>query len=178
MTPARRRAAPSTSVAWGRSSARGRLRWMRTPRSTWVDLLDAEVLGHVDEQRQLHAVVRGQAGLVEHGPGGGGLAGQGLAHAREVGEQEVDHRSGHELGDPPSRSSLPVQRALVEPLHEGDVGLSRRGLEEQGPEEAGHEVGVEVLDIGVEEDEELGIGLLEGHGHGLALARPRRCGPR
>ncbi len=32
----RRSAALKTSVAWGRSSLRGRLRWMRTPRSTWA----------------------------------------------------------------------------------------------------------------------------------------------
>ncbi len=32
----RSRAARSTSTAWGRSSCSGRLRWMRSPRSTWA----------------------------------------------------------------------------------------------------------------------------------------------
>ena len=32
----RSNAARSTSTAWGRSSCRGRLRWMRSPRSTWA----------------------------------------------------------------------------------------------------------------------------------------------
>ncbi len=36
MSRARDRAAARMSVAWGRSSARGRLRWTRIPRSTWA----------------------------------------------------------------------------------------------------------------------------------------------
>ena len=72
-------------------------------------LLDAELLGDVDEQGQLHAVAGGEAGLVEHGPGCGGLARQGLAHRRELGEQEVDDGSGHELGHPPPAPFSPCR---------------------------------------------------------------------
>ena len=72
-------------MAWGRSSARGRLRWMRTPEVDLGHALDAEALGHVDEQGQLDAVAGGEARLVEHGPGRGGLPGQGLADRRPAG---------------------------------------------------------------------------------------------
>ena len=51
----------------------------------------------------------------------GGLAGERLAHARELGEKQLEHRSSHQLCDAPAAGRLPVQRAGVEALHECDV---------------------------------------------------------
>ena len=133
------------------------------------DVVHAEAVGHVDQQTELDPVAGGEPGLVEHGAGGGGLARQGLAHARQMREEQVDDGPGHELGHPPPARRRAVQRALVEALHEHHVGPAVVEGHQERAEEAGHEVGREVLHVGVEEDEQLGVGLGQGHLHGLAL---------
>jgi len=136
-------------------------------------LLDAEALGHVDQECELHAVTGGQPRLVQHRPGRGGLPGEGLANRRQVGEQQVQGGAGHELGDAPTFVPLSVQGPLVEPLHQGHVRLPGSEVLEQGAQQAGDEMGAEVLHVGVEEDEELGVGLFQRHRHGLALSSPQ-----
>ena len=135
-------------------------------------LLDAEAVGHVDEQAQLHAVAGGEARLVEHGPGRGRLAGQGLAHPGQLREEQVDDGSGHELGHPARRP--PARRGGVARRSPSPGPRRLPGRVEERAEQPGHEVGAEVLDVGVEEDEELAVGLARGPRHGLALAPARR----
>ena len=89
------------SVAWGRSSASGRFRWTRTPRSTWAMVSTPKWDGHVDQEGELDRVAVGQArtsrrptgGRPSRRPAAGAIDGQRR-------EQEVDDRTGHELGHP------------------------------------------------------------------------------
>ena len=95
------------------------------------DRLHPEERGHVDQQGQLDGVAVGQPALLEHPPGGGGLAGQGLLDAGQVGEEQVDDGSGHELGDPAAPVGRAVEGPLVVPLDQG-----HRVVHQQGPEQA------------------------------------------
>ena len=143
-------AARSTSTAWGRSSWRGRLRWMRSPRSTWARRSGPEALGQVDQQPELDAVAAGEAELLEDPAVGGRLAGQGLAHPRELGEEQLEHRAGHQLGDPAATGGVTVQGPGVEALDQGDVVGGQ-----QRPEQPGDEGRGRVGDVGVEEGDEV-----------------------
>ena len=152
---------------------RGRLRWTRTPRSTWVTVSTPKRSATSTSNAELHAVPRCQPRLVEHGPWCGRFPREGLAHVREMREQEVDHRARHELGHAAPRTFLTVQGSVVEPLHQRHVRLPRGEVREQEwTQKTGDVVRREVLDVGIEEHEELRIGLVERHGHGLALSAP------
>ena len=161
---ARARAARRMSVAWGRSSDKGRLRCTRTPRSTWAMVPTPKTGGHVDQQGQLDGVAVGQPALLQHRPGRGRLAGQRLLDGGQVGEEQIDDRLGHQLGDPPAAVGGSVERAPIEPLDQGD-----RLVDQQRPEQSGHEVGPEVGHVGVDEDDEVAFGGLEAGAHGLPL---------
>ena len=89
-----------------------------------VDLGQAvgpELLRHVDQQAELDAVAAGEAQLLEDPAVGRRLAGQGLAHPGQLGEEELEHGTGHQLGDPAAAGGVAVQRPGVEALDEGDV---------------------------------------------------------
>ena len=152
------------SVAWGRSSTSGRLRWARVPEVDLGHGSGSVLRGHVDQERQLDGVTVGEAASLEDTPVSGGLAGQGLDDARKLWEEEVDQRPGHELGHAAATIGGTVERAPVVRLHEADPVVNQ-----QGPEEPGDEVGPEVGDVGVHEDEQVPGTGLEGCGHGLAL---------
>jgi hypothetical protein len=161
-----------TSVAWGRSSWRGRLRWIRTPRSTWARAPGPELLGHVDEQAELDAVAVGEPDLLEDPAMRRRLAGQRLAYLGELGEEQLEHRSGHQLGDAAPAGGIAVQRAGVEALHQRDV------VEEQErSEHAGDEGGRRVGHIRIEEDDQVAVGRRQRGRHGLPLAAVRFDAP-
>ena len=127
-----------------------------------VDLgqaLGPQALGHVDEQPQLDAVAPGEAELLEDPAVGRRLAGQRLAHPGELGEEQLEHGAGHQLGDPAAAGGLAVQGAGVEALDQGHVVGGQ-----QRPEQPGDECRGRVGHVGVEEDDE--------------VARRRRRGPR
>ena len=70
-----------------------------------VDLGQAvgpELLRHVDQQPELDPVAVGEAHLLEDPAVGRRLAGQGLAHPGQLGEEQLEHGAGHQLGDPPA----------------------------------------------------------------------------
>ena len=104
---ARASAARRMSVAWGRSSASGRLRCTRVPRSTWAMVATPNRAATSISSASLDRVAVGEAALLQHPPGGRRLAGQGLLDRGEVGEEQVDDRFGHQLGDPPPPSGAP-----------------------------------------------------------------------
>ena len=131
---ARSSAARSTSTAWGRSSCSGRLRWMRSPEVDLGQAVRPEALRHVDQQSELDAVAAGEAELLEDPAVRRRLAGQRLAHPGELGEEQLEHGPGHELGDPAAAGGLAVQRAGVEALDQRDVVGG-----EQRPEQPGDE---------------------------------------
>ncbi len=85
-----------------------------------------------------------------------------------MGEEQIDHRARHELGDPAAATGRAVERALVVPLDEDG-----RIVDQQGPEEAGDEVRAEVGDVRVEEDDHVPARRLECGSHRLALASGR-----
>ena len=60
----------------------------------------ADVGGHVDQQGDLDAVAVGEPDLLEHPPVGRRLPGQRLADLGELGEEQLEHRPGHQLGHP------------------------------------------------------------------------------
>ena len=85
----------------GRGSAAraGRLRWMRSPRSTWARRSAPSMLRHVDQQAELDAVAVGEADLLEDPAVRRRLAGQRLAHRRRARGTAARARAG-----PPARS--------------------------------------------------------------------------
>ena len=117
----RSRAARSTSTAWGRSSCSGRLRWMRSPRSTWARRSGPSCCGHVDQEAQLDPVAAGESQLLEDPAVGRRLAGQGLAYPEQLGEEELEHGTGHQLGDPSAPGGVAVQRPRVIALDQRDM---------------------------------------------------------
>ncbi len=139
-----------------------------------VDLgqaVHAEVLGQVDEQPELDAVAAGEAELLEDPAVGRRLAGQRLAHPRELGEEELEHGAGHELGDPPATRRIPVERAGVVALDQGHVVGG-----EQRAQQSGHEGGGRVGHVGIQERDDVPGGGGQRSGHRLALA-PGTAGP-
>ena len=69
------------------------------------------------------------------------------------GKQQRDQRAGDQLGHPAAlegarRRVAVEQRPLVEPLDQRDLRVGQ-----QRPEQAGHEVGVPVEQVGVHEDQ-------------------------
>ena len=143
-------AARRTSTAWGRSSCSGRLRWIRSPRSTWARRSAPELAGHVDQEPDLDPVPLGEADLLEHPAVRRRLARQRLAHPGQLGEEQLEHRTGHQLGDPSAAGGLAVQGAGVEALHQGHVVGG-----EQRAQQPGDEGGRGVRHIGVEEDHDV-----------------------
>ena len=133
-----------------------------------VDLGQAvgpQALGDVDQQAELDPVAGGEAELLEDPAVGRRLAGQGLAHPGELGEEQLEHRAGDQFGDPPAAGRVTVQRAGVEALHERHVLGG-----EQRPEQPGDEGRRRVGHVGIEEGHDVAGGGRERGGHGLALA--------
>ena len=81
------------------------------------------------------------------------------------GKEQVDDRPGHQLGDPASPGGGVVQGPVVEALDQ--LGGA---VEQEGAEQAGHEVGPEVGHVGVHEGDEVALAGFESDPHGLALA--------
>ena len=120
-------AARRTSTAWGRSSSRGRLRWMRVPRSTWaMDSTPEAARPRRPAARARPRSRRPKPTFSRTQRVGRRLAGQGLADPGQVGEEQLDERPGHELGDPPPAGGLAVAGAVVEALDQGDVVVRAR----------------------------------------------------
>ena len=94
---------------------------MRSPRSTWARRSAPSCCGHVDQQAELDAVAAGEAELLEDPAVRRRLAGQGLAHPGELGEEQLEHGPGHQLGDPAAAGGVAVQRPRVEALDQRDV---------------------------------------------------------
>ena len=163
-------AARSTSTAWGRSSCRGRLRWMRSPRSTCASASDAKIGGHVDQEAQLHPVAAGEAELLEDPAVGRRLAGQRLAHPGQLGEEQLEHRPGHQLGDPAAARGLTVEGTGVEALDQRDVLGGEQRAQESGDEGRGR-----VGHVHVEEHDDVARrrGQCGAHGLSLAATAPR-----
>ena len=139
-----------------------------------VDLrqaVGAEGLGDVDQQAELDAVATGEAELLEDPAVRRGLPGQRLAHPGQVGEEQFEHGSCHELGDPAASCRVTVQRSGVEALDEGDVVGGQQRAEQPGDEgrrRVGH--------IGVEEHDDVAGRGRQCGGHGLPLpARATRA---
>ena len=133
-----------------------------------VDLgqpVGSEMLGHVDQQAELHPVAAGEAELLEDPAVRRRLARQGLAHPGELREEQLEHGPGHELGDPSAPGGVAVQRPGVEALHECHVVGG-----EQRSEQAGHEGRRRVGHVRIEEGHDVTGGGGQGGGHGLALA--------
>ncbi len=133
-----------------------------------VDLGEAvgsELLGDVDQQPELDSVAGGETELLEDPAVRRRLARQGLAHPGELREEQLEHRTRHQLGDPPAARGVAVQRPGVEPLHEGHVVGG-----EQRSEQAGHEGRCRVGHVRIEEGDDVAGGGGQRRGHGLALA--------
>ena len=167
-------AAPSGDALEGRPQHVDRLGAQLVQRPVAVDALaqvdlgqavGSELLGHVDQQAELDPVAAGEAELLEDPAVRRRLAGQGLAHPGELREEQLEHGSGHQLGDPPAAGGVAVQRPGVEPLHQCHV-VGR----EQRSEQAGHEGRRRVGHVRIEEGDDVAGGGGQGGGHGLALA--------
>ena len=102
---------------------------------------------------KLDPVAAGEAQLLEDPAVRRRLAGQGLAHPGQFGEEQFEHGTGHQLGDPPAAGGVAVQRPGVEALDEGDVVGG-----EQRAEEPGHEGRGRVGHVGIEEGDDVAAG--------------------
>src|ERR1700722_1360712 len=80
-----------------------------------------DVRGHVDEEAELHPVAVGEPDLLEDATWRRGLPGQRLAHLGQLGEEQLNPRPGHQLGDAAPAGGITVERAGVEALHQGEV---------------------------------------------------------
>ena len=107
--------------ACGPSSASGRLRCTRWPRSHWTMAGGAEPVGYVDQQAQVDAVAADEGDGFEHVAAGGALAGERLGESRQMREKEGDQRSGHQFGHSAPFAGAAVEGAVVVALDEGDV---------------------------------------------------------
>ena len=117
---------------------------------------DSEEGGHVDQQGQLDGVPVGQTALLQHRARGGRLAGQGLLDGGQKGEEQIDDGLGHQFGDPPAAVGRSLERSAVEALDQGD-----RVVAQQRTEQPGHEMGLEVGHVGIDEDDEVALAVLE-----------------
>ena len=133
-----------------------------------VDLgerIRSEMLRHVDQKAELHPVAAGEAQLLEDPAVRRRLAGQRLAHPRELGEEQLEHGPGHQLGDPAAAGGVTVQRPRVEALDQRDmVGGQQRA------EEPGHEGRGRVGDVRVQEGDDVTRRGRQRRRHRLALA--------
>ena len=135
---------------------------------TEVDLGQAvrpELLRHVDQQPELDAVPVGESELLEDPAVRRGLAGQRLAHPGELGVEELEDGTRHQLGDPSAARRVAVQRPRVEALDEGHVVGG-----EQRPEQPGDEGGCRVGHVGIEVGDDVAARGRQRRCHGLALA--------
>ena len=101
----------------------------RMSRSTWPKPLSPKPLGKVDEVADLDRIAREERDLLEVLAPAGVLAGERLDVARQLGEEEVDQRPRHELGDAAAAALLEQpaldDRALVVGLDVADARLGR-----------------------------------------------------
>ena len=135
-SPARRSAVTRIAVACGPSSASGRLRCSRTPRSTCAIAREPEALDDVDEQPELDApplderhASRARRGARRTHPRAAARSAASCGNS-----VEISGRATSSVTRPPPLG-LAVERAPVEALHERDVGLG-----EERAEQPGHEV--------------------------------------
>ena len=119
------------------------------------DRLHAEEGGNVDQEGQFYGVAVGQAALLQHGARRGRLPGQGLLDGGQKREEQVDDAAWPSARSPVRRHRAPLERSPVEALDQGD-----RVVGQQRPEQSGHEVGLEVGDIRIDEDDEVALAAL------------------
>src|SRR5207237_2702533 len=105
-------------------------------------------LGNRKEQAQLDPIAGEERHAFQHLTPAGVLAGERLHHAGELRKEQVEQRSGGQLGDPASALGLnlraELQRAPVEALD-----ILHLGIAQQRPEQAVDELGVDVADVSV-----------------------------
>ena len=146
-------------------------RWARTPRSTWAIASSPRARWVSTRAASSTAYSCGTRQLLEEGAAHRPLPRQRLVQPGQLGEEQPDQRAGDQLGDPAAlerdRDAAVEHRALVEALDQLDARVG-----EQRAEQAGHEVGVPVDQVGVHEDDQLAGGDEERLPHRLALARP------
>ena len=137
-----------------------------------VDLPDRRqpgVLEDVDEQADLDGVAGEERQRLEQRPPAGVLPGQRLDDARQLGEEEVDERPCHQLGDAPAALRLQgvalADRPLVEALH-----VLELRLDEQRAEQAVDEARLDVADVGVDPGDDVPVEHVEALPERLALA--------
>ncbi len=129
----------------------------------------------VDEHRDLDAVAGRERERLEQLPPRGHLPGKRLSHACELGVEQLERGTRHQVVDAPSplglRSDVARDRAAVEGLDERHPGLA-----DERPEQAACEVRGEPLCVGIEEADELAAEHRQRSPHGIALAKHRPVG--
>jgi hypothetical protein len=126
----------------------------------------------VDEGGDLHAVAGRHRHPLEGDPPDRPLPGERLHDVRQLGEVEREDGSGHELGHAASRFDLVALRIEVGPVVDRLDQLDVRTRQERR-EQAGHEVRTPVDEVGVEEEEQVPGGDVQGLPQRLALALRR-----
>src|SRR5207302_9392792 len=118
------------------------------------DLVEPEAPEDVDEEADLDSVPGEKRQPLEDLPPPGVLAREGLDHAGELGEKEVEQRPRGEFGHPPAPRLGPAPPQLdgapVEPLDVADPGIAQ-----QRSDEAVDELGMDVPDVGVHPRDEV-----------------------
>ena len=165
--------APRSRSAWCRCA--------RRPRSTCAIASGPSSRRVSIEGGQLDGVPGRDREPLEQVAAYGPLAGQRMHQPAQLGPLQRDQRTGHQLGHPAALERRPPPRvvtlgALVEALHQGDAVVG-----EQRSEQAAHEVGVPVDQVGVHEHDQVAARDEQRLPHRLALAAggcPGRDGSR
>ncbi len=127
---------------------------------------DADGGEGVEQQADVDPVALDEGQGLHEGAPGCVLARQGLDHGGQGGVEEREGRAGQELSDPAPAGLAPRLGALVEALHELDVGLGQERAQQTGDERR-----VEVPQVGVAPHDEVAGAGQHGLPQGLALAR-------
>src|SRR6185437_11104976 len=125
----------------------------------------------VEEHRDLDAVARHERQSFEQLAARGDLAGQRLAHARELRVEDRERGAGEQVVDTSPAVGGAAQRTAVEALYQ----LHARLAHERADQPAG-EMGREGFGVGVEEADELALAHTERPPHRIALAERRTVG--
>src|SRR5207247_158796 len=133
------------------------------------DRVEARALERVDEQPGLDAVPGEERELLEQRATAALLAGERLHDARELREEEVEHRSRRELGHASAAGRLQLTARPDGPLVEGLDELDLRPLQERA-EHAIHELRMRVRDVGVDPHHEIAARHVQALPERLAFA--------
>jgi len=132
----------------------------------------ADVVEHVDQDRDLDPVSGQEGDAEQQVPGGGELTGEGLHEPGEFGVEEVQQGLGHQLGHPAAAIGygllIAAEGAAVGRLAELD---SRNG--QQRADRAVDEVLAEITGVGVGEHDDIAARHRQGAPHRVALALGR-----